>query len=202
MSACRVGTHPSAAATVLHKSGQPGVSLEAWLEQHPEALGSTLAHLRPVGQPQGRLPFLMKVRRVQLAHCLKQYSVLLLRHDWSVGQACYHSQWCLSFGICLQPAFLYCEVVNPYLQADCFVPHAAKGCPSDGGVQHKYTSMSVACIPCRSRRCAGVSCPLPQVLSIDRALPLQAHPTSSTAHSLHQQDPQVSPQCCTEQREL
>jgi mannose-6-phosphate isomerase class I len=30
-----------------------------------------------------------------------------------------------------------------------------------------------------------------QVLSIDRALPLQAHPTSSTAKKLHQKDPEV-----------
>lgn len=37
------------------------LSLEAWLEHHPEALGRVLAGQRAVGQPTGRLPFLMKV---------------------------------------------------------------------------------------------------------------------------------------------
>jgi hypothetical protein len=35
-----------------------------------------------------------------------------------------------------------------------------------------------------------------QVLSIDRALPLQAHPTTATAKKLHQKDPQVNLVSC------
>jgi hypothetical protein len=37
------------------------LSLEAWLEHHPEALGRLLASTRLVRQPTGRLPYLMKV---------------------------------------------------------------------------------------------------------------------------------------------
>jgi hypothetical protein len=57
---CRVGTHPSGAASILSKSGQAGSSLGDWLGAHPEALGAKLASWQQQ-QGQGPLPFLMKV---------------------------------------------------------------------------------------------------------------------------------------------
>lgn len=61
----RVGTHPSGAsvmpATTPAAAAKGVLSLEDWLSTHPEALGSVLAQKRAVGQPTGRLPFLMKV---------------------------------------------------------------------------------------------------------------------------------------------
>lgn len=60
-----VGTHPSAVSmiktTTPEAAAQGTLSLEQWLERHPEALGHLLAERRAVGQPTGRLPFLMKV---------------------------------------------------------------------------------------------------------------------------------------------
>jgi hypothetical protein len=60
----RVGTHPSGASvirTTPSAASKGSLSLEAWLEHHPEALGRVLAEKRLPGQPTGRLPFLMKV---------------------------------------------------------------------------------------------------------------------------------------------
>ena len=62
-----MGTHPSGASVIPAKTAaaaaQGTLSLEAWLEHHPEALGRVLAEKRAVGAPTGRLPFLMKVMR-------------------------------------------------------------------------------------------------------------------------------------------
>lgn len=61
----RVGTHPSGASVIPAKTpaaaAQGTLSLECWLERHPEALGRVLAQRRAAGQLTGRLPFLMKV---------------------------------------------------------------------------------------------------------------------------------------------
>lgn len=63
--AYRVGTHPNGASvipvTTAAAASKGTLSLEAWLEHHPEALGRVLATSRLVGQPTGRLPYLMKV---------------------------------------------------------------------------------------------------------------------------------------------
>lgn len=65
LSTNRVGTHPSGASVIPAKTpaaaAQGTLSLECWLERHPEALGRVLAERRAVGQLTGRLPFLMKV---------------------------------------------------------------------------------------------------------------------------------------------
>lgn len=85
----KVGTYPSGAsmipATNPAAAAKGALSLEAWLEHHPEALGSVLAQKRAVGQPTGRLPFLMKVPgalqqhmcTLKRARCLKWSHTLL-----------------------------------------------------------------------------------------------------------------------------
>lgn len=53
-------------ATTPAAAAKGTLSLEQWLEHHPEALGRVLAEKRAVGQPTGRLPFLMKVKTARV----------------------------------------------------------------------------------------------------------------------------------------